>query len=713
MKFKVYASILSLVFLAIACLTGCSSNSSSAVVVAVTGGNSQSAQINQPYATPLQVTVAATSNGLPVTGASVTFTVVPAANGASGTFTGGVTTDTETTDSNGVATTALTLTANATAGGFTVTVTTTVPTMTPASFSLTNTAVPTFAFYLSGLETVNDGPNFYALAGSVAIAANGNVTGGEQDYNDGYGLTSPQPTGDAILPGTAALVVDPTTGQGTLTLTTNNTALGVSGVETLGVQFVNNNHALITQFDGSATSSGSLDLQTPGAPSGSYAFTLSGVDAYYDPVAYGGVFTIDATGTTLHGVYDVNDYGDVWGGFIFPNGIAISAPDAYGRGTITGIGLNEPDIGPSTTVANLSYYIVGPEAIRIIDVDTTPVDDNTYYDTAVGSAFGQGTAAGTFNSGSLGNAVFGIEGNSSEEFSYAAAGQLVATPDPTPTGVNGPTGTLTGVGDDNEEGVVVSAAISGGTYSVAGYPDVEFGGTPVNGYGWMDLPLGDIYYLGLYMTDPALNLLDPNNTTSGMGGALIADMDSSILAGGTGVLVPQTDVTPGDFTGNYAFGAQGFDTNDNFWEFDLVGQGAVAPDATVATNLDLTGTGLLSDPGGWFAAAGENLNVSFAGTATPDTGNVGRLTMLSTDTADYPLTVTVGDNTSVPINTVIYQASASQLFWVDVDTNEDPTTDVFLGTLQQQGDLSQLPVSAARKAAAKKAAAKTKLKHKQ
>ena len=71
------------------------------------------------------------------------------------------------------------------------------------------------------------GPNFYALAGSVSVDGNGNVLGGEQDYNDGVGLNSPEPSGDIILPGTGALVVDPTTGQGTLTLTTNNSSLGV------------------------------------------------------------------------------------------------------------------------------------------------------------------------------------------------------------------------------------------------------------------------------------------------------------------------------------------------------------------------------------------------------------------------------------------------------------------------------------------------------
>ena len=88
--------------------------------------------------------------------------------------------------------------------------------------------------------------------------------------------------------------VDPTTGQGTLTLTTNNPNVGVGGYETLAVQFVNANHALIIQFDGSATSSGSMDLQTLSSAlnDGNYAFTLTGEDPGYYSIVLGGVFSI-------------------------------------------------------------------------------------------------------------------------------------------------------------------------------------------------------------------------------------------------------------------------------------------------------------------------------------------------------------------------------------------------------------------------------------
>jgi hypothetical protein len=494
----------------------------------------------------------------------------------------------------------------------------------------------------------------------VTIDANGNVLGGEQDYNDAYGITAT----DTIAAGTAALNVNTTTGQGTLSLNTGNTALGVIGVETLGVQFVNANHALIVQFDGSATSSGSMDLQTlPSTLSGNYAFTLSGPGSKLGgTLASGGVFSI--SGTTLQGVFDINDsaaaapvLGTTFSG-------TISAADNFGRGTITGTNL----MGGTPTA--LAYYIVGPEAIRIIDVDTT--------DSGVGSAFGQGT--GTFSNSSLGSPVFGIASNSWQGPFYAAAGMFT-----TDSGA----GTFTGVADDDENGTVVSPSPStiSGTYSISN----SIGGTVYNGYGSLTITnsgLGVVSALGIYMTDPTLNLLDPNNMSgfSG-GGALIADMD--ILLVGTGVLIPQTDTNSAHFTNSYAFGAQdynGLNPSSNGWEFDFVGQGLV-------TDLALNGTGLLSDPfllldlgKGTSTYSG----VAFTGTAVADASNAGRYTI--------PLKIDTGVGSALDLSVVIYQVSGGQLFSIDLD--ESPTG-TFLGSLQQQGSLTGLPVPAVKKAAAK------------
>jgi hypothetical protein len=612
------------------------------VAIAATSGTPQSAAVDANFAAPLVATVV-DGNQNPVSGALVTFEV-PAA-GAGGTFAGGV--NTATTNASGVATSAA-FTANGSVGTYTVTATV-ASGAEPANFILTNTAL-NFAFYLSGLEAINGGPGFYALAGSVAVDGNGNVLGGEQDYNDGDGLTSPQPSGDTILPGTAALTVDPATGQGTLMLTTSNTSLGVSGVETLGVQFVNANHALIVQFDGSATSSGSLDLQTLSSAlnDGNYAFTLSGIDPDFESIVFGGVFSISSTGTALAGTFDVDDAGALTTptlGTAFSG--TITGPDPFGRGTISSAALG----------ISLNYYVVGSEAIRIIDVDDG--------DSGAGSVFGQGT--GTFSNASLAESVFGVESNSSGSL-YAAAGMFTTDP-------NG--GTFTGVADDDEfdNDTIVAEASIAGNYAVA-----------TTGYGSLTITagdLGDVSVLGIYMTDPLLNLNDPNNTSSGLGGALVADLDGANPTtglNGTGVLIPQTDTSAASFAGSYAFGAQAYNSprlSNLGWEFDFVGQGLV--NSGVLTEA----TGLVSDPFAVFGGTGQDGTdtAKFSGTATPDPVNAGRYTM--------KLGITVAAD---PVNftTVIYQAGGGQLFWLDEEENDHS---VFLGSLQQQGSLTALPAA--------------------
>jgi alpha-tubulin suppressor-like RCC1 family protein len=95
----------------------------------------QTATVGGAFAAPLQAVVG-DQYGNPVgSGVSVTFTVP--AGGASGTFTGNVTTDTEVTGSNGVATTSLTYTANSVAGFDPVTATTAGVTI-PALIALYN-----------------------------------------------------------------------------------------------------------------------------------------------------------------------------------------------------------------------------------------------------------------------------------------------------------------------------------------------------------------------------------------------------------------------------------------------------------------------------------------------------------------------------------------------------------------------------------------------
>lgn len=625
-------------------------------IITATSGTPQTAIGGQPFRSVLTATVTDNQNN-PVQGVTVTFAAP--STGASGTFTvNGVNSNSMTgvTNSNGIAS-STTFTANTTSGTYNLTAT---AGSGPANFTLTNWPVGTqyFSFYLSGQEYLQQGSfsGLYALAGSVVIDPTGNVLGGEQDYNDGFFTTSPQPTGDIISGG--SLKIGTASHQGTLTLNTSNLNIGVGGLETLAIQYLNSNHALISQFDGSATSSGSLDLQTlPSTAassnlSGGYAFTLAGIDPVTFPVAFGGVFTIAGGGATLqNGLIDINDFGTGLPPVLdTPFSGTLSLPDAFGRGTITTT-LNYTLTGTPTPIT-LNYYIVGPEAVRIIVVDTS--------DFAIGSAYGQGTNSSGASTASLGTSIFGVAGNNSYSSQYGAVGMF---------NPNSSAATFSGVADDNEIefGLTLPASPIAGTYSVA-----------TNGYGSITIAagnLGDVSSLGLYLSDPTLNLLDPNNRTSGQGGALLVDLDSS-LAGGVGLVIPQTDTSTSSFAGSYGFSAQ----DENFFsipaEFDFIGGSNITAGA-------INGVGELSDP---VLTLGGNATdfVKIVGTPQPDSGNPGRYTMSSNNSTPNPLVITVKGN-PLGFNVAMYQASGNQLFWLDEDSYS-----VFFGTLQGTGTFNAM-----------------------
>jgi hypothetical protein len=502
------------------------------------------------------------------------------------------------------------------------------------TIAITGVLTQNFVFYASGEENVS--PNFpvYSIAGVVAIAQVASVDGsfavvsGKQDYNDGVAITSPQPGGDSITGGSLSLSA---AGLGTLTVITNNSQLGNAGTETFAVSFPNPKHALVTQFDGTATSSGSLDLQTSTSmPSGSFAFVVSGAGenmSGFFPAAFGGVFTVFEG--AVSGILDSNLGGAVTQDVSYS--AVLSIADALGRGSI-----NES----SGIAASLNYYVVSPQVFRIIDVDSLS------HDTAVGSAYGQGAVPG-FSLGSIGNSVFSMQ-NAFD--SYAAVGEFMIPS----------AGNFSGVADLNEllgAGTQLPAQPISGSYTLAS-----------NGYGSMtfNAGFGDISKFGIYAVDPTLNILDPNGPATDGGGALIAEMDANLV--GTGSLVPQTSTAATAFAGFYTFGGQGVTNRDGFFEFDFVGTGLVTEPGGA-----FLGQGDLSDPFG--ALTGNQTsytNVAFTGAAVPDLLNPGRYTL-------NPFTLSnAGFASDITLNVAAYQASGDQLFWIEVDPGS-----YFSGSLEQ------------------------------
>jgi len=508
-----------------------------------------------------------------------------------------------------------TFTAGTAAQGVTITATSTADTTVFATASLSVYTVLSvanlsgnFALYVSG-EDKNH--NAYSLAGAVLLDGMGGITGGELDANNSTGPISPEPGGDIITGGNYTLGPD---GQGVLSITTNDANVGAGGTVTLALARVNDHHVLITQFDGSATASGSLDFQkffpdVSGQIAGGFSFVLAG-GASAGGLVEGGVFTSDGGGNLMNVTMDQNIAGTVNLGA--QSAGTYEPCDNYGRGRASFGGLN------------FTYYVISVEALRMIETDNSR--------TAVGSAFSQGSLAGTASVSSLsGSFVFSLQSGPAGS-TFSAAGSM---------GANS-RGKITGFADVNETQASVSSASYTSNYTLA-----------TNGYGQIAITPGgtqDVAMLGLYVTDPQLNLTDPNNPLGG-GGFLLADLDAKVVGAGMAL----TQVTGSTVKGNFSAGFQG---QPAAGENDFVG--------SVATTLN----GPIIGTGSWnqLFGTGQSGAVPVSIALTPDPAHAGRFTAT--------IQLNGGATTN---NFVVYQATSQLLVGTEIDAQQPGA-----GLLQQQ-----------------------------
>ncbi len=487
----------------------------------------------------------------------------------------------------------------------------------------------TYTFSANGVEQEQTLP--YGVAGSIVInGAMGTVTSGEQDYFNSF--TGDVFPSDLVTTGTISVGDD---GRGTLTLAPTH-----APAETFSITVVNNNHILITQFQAAATASGSLDLQTAPTtvPTGRNAFAL--LDSF-NANAIGGVLTSNGTASTAS---EADDDIEGTADFAMVNTVtaAFTAPDTFGRGTVT---VTDPNLVPAGFASSiqLAYYVVGPEAFRLIEMDGGTVLPAQY---AVGSMYGQG--AGNFANMTGSKFVFGQSGieNDAALGAYSAAGQFTG---------NGTNALSAGVADVNEgDGNPIQAgSLTGAAYVVN-----------TNGYGAITLSglnTDGLANFGIYAIDPAINVADPNSTSGG-GGAVMLDLDTNNI--GIGIVAPQA--TGPTFTGNYAFSQNGvFQTATTLAWYGLLGQ--VVSDGTSMF-------GGLADYNELNTA--QTAGVTVAGTYTADATNTGRSTA----------TLTV-NGAATPNHITIYQASSSLLLHVDVDStivNTNQLGTIGLGVFEQQ-----------------------------
>jgi hypothetical protein len=483
-------------------------------------------------------------------------------------------------------TTSATYTAPATIPiGVTVTVTATSVTDTTKSASATITIVTilnttladgTYVFSLAGEDSATTAGPYY-VAGAFAVSG-GSITSGEQDFIDLATIVE-----DAITGGSVTATTD---GNLQITLTTADASVGVSGVETLDAALVSSTRARIIEFDGSATSSGRVDMQTStGPPSAGYAFFVVGFDGSSPnvfPQTIGGVFNIDGSGTIsgTGSVFDINDGGSVQQAQSFAAS-TVSAPDAFGRVVFSLV----PSVASTVPAVNLVGYIVDTTHIRLVETGD-PMNG-----TMGGIALGQGANTGTFSSISGNSYVAGLTG-----FDGSAAGVLQAAGILTANS----NGTVSGAINYNNlsgAGPTTPSPITGGTYTVDSTGRVTMTGL-TDGIATFNLQL--------YLTGQGSEAEETAVT-----------MDATdVLAGLSWQQTGGGSFTAASFYGTYALDATGTDLT-NVTELDAVGPITVDGVGTLTGTVDINSLSLGGSTGlpvsSTFTA---NSNGAFTGTIT-------------------------------------------------------------------------------------------------
>ena len=501
----------------------------------------------------------------------------------------------------------------------TINATTTVTITTKAS--LNSLLKGQYVLSLSGTDSEAT-DNFYSLVGSFPADGEGNIGVGEEDLGDGYIYRGPV----SILGGSYQIGLD---GRGTMYLY-NNGNIGISCqdnpicsmnymnqgayVQTIALALVSSNHSQVIEFDASATSSGSLDLQNPSdltleSISGGYSFVFSGVDFLQFPTllpaALGGIFAADGKGG-FTGTEDFNDNGKFTSASFTGNYIS---PDAFGR-------VSTANFGNSTFV----FYVVSSTDLKFIEAGDDPQFSSG------GSAYSQGTSLG--NGYLSGDYVFtgaGFNGTGASAPPRAEGGVFHADGG----------GTLnSGVIDINNNGTVTGGAAFTGTYSIS------------SGRGAFTITeTAGVSKFEVYVTATE--------------GPLFLEIDSGSLSSGSGIS-QSSGITAGDFKGDYAANYTSNRSSAAGNEQDFVGQ------------LDADGISALTGNGdiNLFNENEDNNQVadfSVTGTFTDSNNGNGRFTGMLSSTLTGPLQ---------EVYFVTGAAGGNTVLFVEVGTGGSPTVGI-------------------------------------
>jgi len=422
----------------------------------------------------------------------------------------------------------------------------------------------TYVFSSSGFD-VNGA--FLAVVGTVTAngsGGNNGITGGNIDVN-GFDIA---PSSTAVASGNYSVSND---GRGQMTLSTPDSTLASSITldfvltTTTGGSGTVSTHGLITEFDGNGSGSGSLDLQTTGALSGSYSFGLEGASlsgSNQIPLAMVGTFNSGANavpGISTNGLADINSGGTAPGGTA---GLTLAASVTAGSpGTATFTAFSG---GTTIATYNFDVYMADVAHLKFIETDAGQT-------ILAGDAFTQQTSLPE------GVYAYGMEGIDSSGEPIAMGGFFSS---------DGSSVISAGLEDYNDAGTVSEVTGIGGSF------------TPFSG-GRTELSLNSFYngvsgvlsapVFAAYPSSGGMELLEVDNPVSGVG-----------ITGG--FTLPQGS-TSGPAAQGYGLNISA-DNGGGFEEDDIA-------QFTVDSSNNYKGTVDINDEGSTGSAA-------FNGTLTPD-----------------------------------------------------------------------------------------------
>ncbi|MCU1284125.1 MAG: hypothetical protein JWO13_475 [Acidobacteriales bacterium] len=298
-----------------------------------------------------------------------------------------------------------------------------------------------------------------AMLGGLTLDAQGNITSGALDSNNGGTLSTNVPvSGNSSISSSD-------NGRGTLTLTSS------LGTQQFAYYVVSSASAKLLEIDGLRNLSGTLGWRTSTTTaanySGAYAFIFSGANSQ-GAVGQGGTFSADANGNVTSGTFDLSTDTTFGLGFLFAGSFVVSDP-AIGRTIATF------NVGGST----LQYVVYPPNLnneIAFLEIDNQNVTS--------GTAFRQSSISSNGSAPSI-----------SGQFAFGA-GETSAVVREAISGIISPAAAATGTLDLNNNGnITLGTSLQSSQFSV----------TSLSGRGSLLLQAGS--YKASYTT----YILDNNN----------------------------------------------------------------------------------------------------------------------------------------------------------------------------------------------------------